>query len=152
MLPIVAALVLIPAVTAHAAAPTATICPLSSTGAATPGATAEYYSGTWKPFGTTDATGAATRELMTGSTYFRIAIGGQSQTLTQNPGANPVVTFRTTATTVRFLDSTNAPVVGASVEYYAGTWKPLGTTDATGTTTRELITGSPHFRISHLAA
>ena len=135
---------------AAVAATTATVCLLDSTGSGIPGATASYYAGGWQTIGTTAADGCISTDaaMAAGNRTFRLSFNGQTQQKTQNTTVDPLVIFQTLAVTAQLLDSTGTGIPGAPVTYYASGWKTLGTTDASGTTTGELLGANIGFRVT----
>ncbi len=123
---------------------------LDSTGVGISGAPIEFNGGTWQSLGATDATGTVTTELLGLNTSFRVTHRGLTVTKSQNTSTNPNVVFQTVPVTVRLLDSTGTVgIPGAAIDYNPGTWQNLGTTDATGTVTTELLGLSTRFRVIH---
>lgn len=114
-----------------------------SLGSALDTGTADYYAGSWRTFGVTNG-GEVRREMLPTSYSFAMTyLGGRVQ-VTQNVSANPVVTFQTREVVVGLRNSTNLPLDGGVVEYYAGSWRPFGTTSA-GETRKELLPTSYSF-------
>lgn len=70
----------------------------------------------------------------------------------QNLSTNPVVEFTTVLCTVKVSNSTNQPFNNASVQYYAGSWRNFGVTNAEGITTKELLPQNISFRASYGSA
>ncbi len=137
---------------AGAAPITATVCLNSSTGAGIPGAEALFNSGVWQSIGFTDGTGCVSTDLAAarGNRTFRISYRGQTQNKTQNTITNPVVVFQTAGVVVRLLDSTGSNgIPSAAIHYNAGGWQSLGSTDASGTVTAELLGVNTNFRVTH---
>ena len=131
---------------------TATVCLNNSIGVAIQGAEAFFNLGGWQSIGFTDATGCVSTDSgsAAGNRTFRIAYGGLTLNQTQNTLIDPVVGFQTTAVNIRLLDSTGANGISdAVIEYRAGSWQTLGTTDATGTVTAELLGVNTNFRVTH---
>ncbi|MCI0545547.1 MAG: PKD domain-containing protein, partial [Actinobacteria bacterium] len=83
---------------------------------------------------------------------FRVTHNGQTQTKTQDIAVDPVVIFNTILVTGELLDSTGTGIPGALIQYRAGTWRDLGTTDANGQTQLELLPANLNFRVTHNAA
>jgi len=121
-----------------------------STGAAgISGAGIEFNGGTWQSLGATDATGTITTELLGLNTSFRVTHRGLVVSKSQNTATNPNVVFQTMPVTVRLLDSTGAAgISGAGVEFNGGTWQSLGSTDAAGMVTAELLGLNTTFRLT----
>jgi hypothetical protein len=51
--------------------------------------------------------------------------------------------------TVKLQSSNGTPVSGGLVKYYASGWQTIGTTDATGSTSKELLPGTYSFTMSY---
>ena len=136
---------------AGAAPITATVCLRDSNGAGISGAEAFVSAGSFVSLGLTDATGCVSTDLPAalGNRTFRILHRGLALNKTQNTSTNPNVTFQTVAVNLRLLDSTGVNgIPGATVEYNAGGWQSLGSTDATGTITTELLGLNTQFRVT----
>jgi hypothetical protein len=110
--------------------------------------TVQYYAGAWRNFGTT-TNGVATKELLPINYSFRMTHEFLSKDKQQNLSTNPVVDFQTVLCTVKVTNSTNQPIENASVKYYAGAWRDLGTTNSEGITTKELLPQNISFRASY---
>jgi hypothetical protein len=126
---------------------------LNSGGTGIAGGVAEYYSGGWKPIGTTPANGVLSF-AMPGSptTYsFRMSHAGYTQQKSNVNIAttNPII-FQTLSAGVHFKDSADVPLTGGGIEYYASGWKTFGSgsTDAAGNASMELLPGAYSFRMS----
>jgi hypothetical protein len=131
---------------------TATVCLNNSSGFAIEGAEALFNFGGWQSIGFTDATGCVSTDSVSaaGNRTFRIAYRGLVLNKTQNTLINPVVVFQTTAVNIRLVDSTGTTgISGAVIQYNAGGWQTLGTTDATGTVIAELLGVNTNFRVTH---
>jgi type IV pilus assembly protein PilA len=149
--------------TTTTAPPTTTTAPstlttvrlLSSTGTGLGGGVVQIYSPAnwtlgWQAFGATgsDGTIAATRTAE--SVTVRITYAGMYQDQTATVGPGTTVTFTTTLVTVRLLDSTGNGLTGGTFGYYGSSYGSGGTTDSTGTTTKELLPGSYYyFEMTH---
>ncbi|MGI9539130.1 MAG: putative Ig domain-containing protein, partial [Miltoncostaeaceae bacterium] len=105
---------------------------VDSTGTGIAGGEVRYSAGGWQPFGTTDATGQTTTELLGGATSFRVYYGGQSQQQSQNTATDPTVTFQTGR-----VRQGSGPRV---VEYWVSGWVPF--VDGV-----ELLPGAMSFRL-----
>lgn len=116
-----------------------------SKGAPLDSGVAEYYAGSWHPFGTTQA-GEASRELLPTSYPFAMTYEGGRVQATQDVAANPIVTFQTREVVVVLRGSTGLPLDGGVAEYYAGSWRPFGTT-AGGESRKELLPASYTFAV-----
>ena len=111
----------------------------------------KYYASGWKLFGTTDATGMVTKELLPIKYSFKMYyMGGSQQISNHNVGVNPMVVFQTTLVTVKLISSTNTPLNDGMVKYYASGWKLFGTTDATGMVTKELLPIKYSFKMYYM--
>ena len=120
----------------------------NSTGSPLSGGVVQYYSGGWKPFGTTDATGQASLVLPPGSYTFSMGYGYAQQQKTQNIATNPTVVFQTTRVTVQLKDSTGALMDTGTVQYYSGAWRDFGSTSG-GQASKELLPGSYTFSMGY---
>ena len=132
---------------------TATVCLQDSGGVGISGAEAFVNAGSFVSLGFTDPTGCVSTDLASalGNRTFRISYRGLSVNKTQNTSTNPNVIFQTVAVNIQLLDSTGAAgIPGALIQYNTGTWQTLGTTDATGTVTTELLGRNTNFRVTHL--
>ncbi len=118
---------------------------LDSTLAPLPGGTAQYYGNGWKGFGVTGADGTVTREMLTGNITFSIALDGLRNERTQNTGQVALVPFQTVAAVVQVFDSSGQAAEGAAASYYGGGWREVGTTDASGRASKELLPGHISF-------
>jgi len=109
--------------------------------------TVQYYSGAWRNFGTT-TNGLANKELLPINYSFRMVYEYVSNDKQQNLSTNPVVYFTTVLCSVKVKNSNNQPLNNANVKYYSGAWRDLGITNATGITTKELLSANLSFRAS----
>lgn len=121
-----------------------------STGSPLDTGVVDYYGGGWRSFGTTSG-GSVHRELLPVSYTVRIAFGGATVQKSQDVGANPVVTFATRDVTVALRDASGNPLDTGAADYYAGGWKPFGTTVG-GAVHRELLPGTYTLRIGFAGA
>ena len=126
--------------------PTVTVTLLASNGSGLSGAVVQYYSGSWKAFGTTGSDGTAKLALASGTYNFRISWAGATQQKSQNVGTNPNVVFQTTLVTVKLVSSANVQLSGGA-QYYAGSWKTFG--GGTTTTTMELLPLTYSFQVTY---
>ncbi|MBL7813260.1 MAG: T9SS type A sorting domain-containing protein [Bacteroidetes bacterium] len=125
----------------------------NSSGAALSGASVEYLSGYWRGIGTSNGSGQVSCELFAGSTFpFRASYGGSTsanQTMDLSSGGNSL-TFSTVLAAVQVNNSSGAGLSGASVEYLAGYWRGIGTSNGSGQVSCQLFPGSTYpFRASY---
>lgn len=127
-----------------------TIRARTSTGAAIAGATITYYGFNWATAGTTDAGGDVAIELLPNNYYFSITSGVQRQQIGPMPidADNHTVSFTTVLTTVQARTSTGAAIPSATITYYGFNWATLGTTDANGNATIELLPNTYYFAMA----
>lgn len=114
--------------------------------------TITYAGSSWSSFGTTDDSGAASKELLPGSYKFRMTYGGASQDQIQDVGVNPLVSFETQPVTVTLKDSAGNCITGGVVTYAGSSWLSFGTTDASGAVSKELLPVSYKFRMTYAGA
>lgn len=136
-------------VTVPATVPAVTVTLLASNGSGLSGAVVQYYSGSWKAFGTTGSDGTAKMALTSGTYKFQISWAGATQQKSQNVGTNPNVVFQTTLVTVKLVSSANVQLSGGA-QYYAGSWKTFG--GGTTTTTMELLPLTYSFQVTYAGA
>jgi hypothetical protein len=75
----------------------------------------KYYASGWRTFGTTDATGLVTKELLPVKYSFKMYLNGKSQQISnQNVGTNPLVSYTTVSVTLNYT---------GTIKYYASGWK-----------------------------
>ncbi|NRF94336.1 hypothetical protein HQN89_25820 [Paenibacillus frigoriresistens] len=89
---------------------------------------ASYYGGSWRAIGTTSG-GVISKELLAGSYTFDMTYEGTHNEKVQNIGTDPVVVFQTINVKMQLKDSQGNPINGGIVSYYAGRWRPFGTTN-----------------------
>ena len=119
----------------------------NSQGALIDQGTVQYYSNSWKSFGTT-SNGIATKELLPNNYTFRMSYASATLDKQQNIGSNPTVVFQTVLASVQLKNSLGNPIDTGRVQYYFSSWKDLGTTVA-GVATKELLPVSYTFRMTH---
>ena len=107
----------------------------------------QYYSGAWRPFGST-AGGIAAKELLPNSYSFRMMYQYVSLDKTQDLSTNSIVSFATVLCTINAKDTQGNPVNNAQASYYSGAWRVIGMT-ANGQVTKELLPVSLSFRVSY---
>jgi hypothetical protein len=121
----------------------------SSEGIGLNGGVITYAVGSWLPFGTTDNNGTVSMELLPASYTFRISYLGKTIDKTQDISTNSQISFNTISAIVKLEASNGNPLQGGVVTYAAGSWLPLGTTNASGETSLELLPGNYTFRIEY---
>jgi hypothetical protein len=109
--------------------------------------TVQYYSGTWRSFGTT-SNGIAAKELLPNTYSFRMTYEYVSLDKSQDISANNTVGFSTVLCTIRVKNSQSQPVDGALASYYSGAWCQIGTT-VNGEVTKELLPANLTFRVTY---
>jgi hypothetical protein len=127
----------------------ATVKFINSAGAGIAGATAQYYDGGWKDIpGTTDANGMLPVAIsgLKGNVVFAVNFAGARIQKTQNIAIDSIITFQTTAVTMKLSDSTGAELAGGA-QYYAGGWKTFG--NGTTTTSMELLPATYPFKVTY---
>lgn len=118
---------------------------LNSHNAAIDQGTVQYYAGAWRSFGST-SNGIVEKELLPNSVQFRLTHEYISNDKTQNIGSDRTVVFQTVPVSVLVKNLLNAPVTNAAVSYYAGAWRSIGSTAASGQITKELLPANVQFR------
>ncbi|HTY01926.1 MAG TPA: hypothetical protein VMG09_18005 [Bacteroidota bacterium] len=112
--------------------------------------TVQYYAGAWRSFGTTSG-GISTKELLPTSYSFRMTSDYVSNDKTQDLSSNSTVSFSSVLCTISVKNGQGEPVSGATISYYAGAWRTIGTT-ANGVITKELLPANLSFRVSYNGA
>ena len=114
----------------------------------------QYYAGGWHTFGTGSTSGGEeTMELLPMSYSFAVTYAFARQEKSQNVSSNPTVVFQTTSVTLQLKDSSNAPLDGTGLQFYAGGWHQFGTGATTGgSETMELLPMSYSFAVSYAFA
>ena len=112
------------------------------------GGVVQYYSSGWQTFGTTDATGQASKQLAAGTYTFAMTYAYGRQEKSQNVSTNPTVVFQTTRVAVQLQDSTDALIDTGATQYYAGAWRDMGSTSG-GQAFKELLPGTYTFAMAY---
>ncbi|MFC3800422.1 DUF4962 domain-containing protein [Cohnella sp. GCM10012308] len=112
------------------------------------GATVSYYDGNWKTFGTTDATGTASKTLPDGNYTIAMTYEGKTVQKTQNTGIDNIAAFQTAKVKVRLKDSQNNALDGGVVSFYSDGWRTFGPATG-GEVTKELLPGSYSFTMTY---
>ncbi|WP_217596805.1 DUF4962 domain-containing protein [Cohnella sp. GbtcB17] len=112
------------------------------------GGVVSFYSDGWRTFGPATG-GEVTKELLPGSYSFTMTYEGTSQQKEQNTGDNATVDFRTVKVRVQLKNSQGAPLEGGEAAYYATGWRTLGTTAASGETSKELLPGNYAYAVTY---
>jgi hypothetical protein len=106
---------------------------------------AKYYASGWKTIGET-VDGLVSIELLPLSYKFGMTYGGGTNYQTTDAAT---VTFKTKLVTVSLKDCEDNGIPTGVAKYYASGWKPFGTTDTNGETTKELLPLSYKFSMSY---
>jgi len=109
--------------------------------------TVQYYSGAWRPLGTT-TNGIAAKELLPNSYSFRMSYEYVSLDKAQDVTTNNTVSFTTVLCTIQVKNSQNQLVGNAMASYYSGAWRQIGNT-VNGIITKELLPVNLSFRVKY---
>ncbi|UKS25263.1 hypothetical protein LOZ80_27235 [Paenibacillus sp. HWE-109] len=112
------------------------------------GGQVSYYDGGWKSFGTTDASGSASKSLPSRSYTFAMTYEGGIKEKVQHTGTDNVVVFQTVNVKLQLKDSQGAPLDSGSASYYGGSWRTIGTTSG-GEISKELLPVSYTFDMNY---
>jgi hypothetical protein len=112
------------------------------------GGLVKYYASGWQTIGTTDATGSTSKELLPGTYSFTMSYGGASVTQNVDITTTNPYNFNTQLVTVKLQSSNGTPVSGGLAKYYASGWNTIGTTNASGQITVEILPGTFSFTMS----
>ena len=107
----------------------------------------QYYEGNWKDAtNNNDGTFGVNTTLATVS--LRMTYEGGSQQKNNVPVGPDTVVWQTVNTQVKLQNSQGALIDTGAVQYYAGSWRTLGTT-SNGVATKELLPVSYSFRMTY---
>ncbi len=110
----------------------------------------KYYASGWKTFGTTSG-GMAIKELLPLSYTFSMKYAGGTEKMSGvNTAVTPLLTFQTEKMVVKLQTCGGVGIPGGEAKYYASGWKSIGTTDALGETSKELLPLTYTFSMKHL--
>ncbi|WP_271752252.1 DUF4962 domain-containing protein [Cohnella sp. JJ-181] len=112
------------------------------------GAAVSYYDGNWKTFGTTDATGTASKTLPDGNYTFAMTYEGGTTQKSQNTGSSNVIDFQTVKVKVRLKDSQGNALGGGGVSFYSDSWRTFGPATG-GEVSKELLPGNYTFAMTY---
>ncbi len=121
-----------------------------STGAALKDGDASYYAKGWHDMGATDANGNASAEMLPGSYSFAVTYNGtrEQKNHVDISTTNPVV-FQTINMVVSLQRCDGTGLAGGDAQYYAKGWHDMGTTDANGNASAEMLPGSYSFAVTY---
>ena len=123
---------------------------VSSLGTKLTGGSLQYYDGSWKDaVNNNDGTFSVNTTLKTVSLRMTYAYGAQTKS-NLTVGTDTVV-FQTVAAQVKLENSQGTLIDTGSVQYYAGAWRPFGTT-SNGVATMELLPVNYSFRMTYAYA
>jgi hypothetical protein len=105
----------------------------------------QYYFSAWRDLGLT-TNGVAAKELLPASYTFRMTYESVSNDKVQNISTNGTVSFSTVLCTVSVKNAQSQPVNNASISYYSGAWRQIGST-LNGQITKELLPSNLTFRM-----
>ncbi len=117
-----------------------------------------YYASNWNAFGSGATSGGkCSMELLPVNYYFRLTYAYQTQQKGSiniaSLGANPTITFQTTALTLKLNDAAGTGTHDATgLGYYSnGNWRTFSPSSTTnGVATMELLPGSYYFRMTYM--
>jgi hypothetical protein len=120
---------------------------INSGGTTLTGGSLQYYEGNWKnAVNNNDGSFTVNTSLATVSLRMTYAYG--SQTKSNIPVNGGSVTFQTVNTQVKLQNSQGVAIDTGSVQYYAGAWRPFGTT-SNGITSMELLPANYSLRMTY---
>ncbi len=119
-------------------------------GNAITGGFAQFYNNGWHPIGTTDGSGIASTELMPGSYPFSMDYNFGSQQVSYDvAGSATSAAFHTTTVSASLTGGAGNPLISGIAQFYNNGWHPLGTTNASGNATAEMMPGSYPFSMDY---